>query len=237
MKAIAVDTSGALLIGSVFEDDKIIAGIQIKGFKHSQNLVSTVQELLSRVKTDIIDIDIICIGIGPGSFTGLRVGISTVKGLSLVKNFNIIPLCSLSPVAYNALYFQGNIWVAVDAKKQSVYVRKFYSGGKGKIKTMTLPKLLRADHFLKILNKSELIIGDAISVYGKIFQDIAMICKNENLWYPSITGLSIYAMEMVKRGRFISSDKILPRYLFAKNVQVRPQSIRAPEYQCTSALS
>jgi tRNA threonylcarbamoyladenosine biosynthesis protein TsaB len=226
MKIIALDTSGSILIGGILEDKRFIAGIQLKGIRHSQNLVPVLQELLSRFRMDITDIDTICVGIGPGSFTGLRIGIGTVKGLVYAQNFNLIPLCSLTIIAYNALYFKGRVWVVVDAKKQSVYIRGFSSDGKGSIRPQGVVKLLKPPDVIRLIKKPDLIIGDAISVYGKVFQKKAILCNKEIMWYPAISGLCLYSIDMLKRNKFISSDKLVPKYIFASDVQVSTNTVR-----------
>ena len=121
MKTLAIDTSSNICSVSILEDKNIIIENHNNDQKtHSQKLMPLIDETLKQVNLELNDIDILACCQGPGSFTGIRIGISTVKAFADVKNIPIIGVTSLESLAYN-VKTDGLIASIIDAKNDNVY--------------------------------------------------------------------------------------------------------------------
>ena len=121
MKILAIDTSSNICSVSILEDKNIIIEKHNDDEKtHSQKLMPLIHEMFKEVNLTLDDIDLLACSQGPGSFTGIRIGISTVKAFADVKNIPIIGVTSLESLAYN-ISNNGLIATLIDAKHDNVY--------------------------------------------------------------------------------------------------------------------
>ncbi|OVE70081.1 tRNA (adenosine(37)-N6)-threonylcarbamoyltransferase complex dimerization subunit type 1 TsaB [Clostridium diolis] len=128
MIILAVDSSSKVATAALMKDDKLLGEITLNDKKeHSIILMSIIQELLNNNNLSIDDIDGYVISKGPGSFTGLRIGMATIKGLSLGSNKPYISVSSLDALAFSVSNFDGIICPIMDALRNSVYT-SLYKG-------------------------------------------------------------------------------------------------------------
>ena len=121
MKILAIDTSSNICSVSILEDNKLLIEKHNDDQKtHSQKLMPLIDETLREVNLQLSDINLLACCQGPGSFTGIRIGISTVKAFADVKNIPIIGVTSLESLAYN-IKTEGLIASIIDAKHDNVY--------------------------------------------------------------------------------------------------------------------
>lgn len=121
MKILAIDTSSKICSVSILEDNNVIIEKHNDDEKtHSQKLMPLIDELLKESNLTLDNIDLLACSQGPGSFTGIRIGISTVKAFADVKNIPIIGITSLESLAYN-ISNSGLIATLIDAKHDNVY--------------------------------------------------------------------------------------------------------------------
>ncbi len=127
MKILAIDTSSKICSVAILEDTDIIIEKNIdNGTTHSQKLMPMVQEILKECSLTLTDFDLFACSVGPGSFTGVRIGVSTVKAFCDVTNVPVTPVSSLEGLAYNTLssnFFDDTniICSLIDAKNDNVY--------------------------------------------------------------------------------------------------------------------
>ena len=131
MKILAIDSSGLTAAAAVIEDDIILAEYSIQtGHTHSQTLLPLMEEIKSRIGLDLDSIDAYAVAAGPGSFTGLRIGIATVKGLGVAIDKPVVAVPTLEALAYN-LYGAGSLVCPImDARRSQVYtgIYEFVTG-------------------------------------------------------------------------------------------------------------
>ena len=121
MKILSIETSGSVCAVSLTEDNKLIKElISDDGNTHSVKLMPLIDELLSQLNLKISDIDLFACDIGPGSFTGIRIGVSTIKAFMDVTNKKAVGITSLEILAYNA-DSEDIICSLIDAKNENVY--------------------------------------------------------------------------------------------------------------------
>ena len=121
MKILAIDTSSEICGVCILEDNNLIDDNSISnGMTHSENLMPLISEILERNNLKISDIELIACTVGPGSFTGIRIGISTIKALAEVNNIKIAELTSLEVLAGNIINADVKVSI-IDARNDQVY--------------------------------------------------------------------------------------------------------------------
>ena len=153
MKILAIDTSREICSIAVMEDGKILKLVASKSEKeHSQTLMPKIKQTLESIKLKIDDINLLSCSRGPGSFTGIRVGMATIKAFADAKNIPIAGVDSLKAQAYGVLVKKGRkeckILSMIDAKNENVYfaVYKVHNGNLSLFKMDKLEPLLSAKH-------------------------------------------------------------------------------------------
>ena len=122
MKVLAVETSSNNCSVALLDENKVIADFNCNtGTTHSQNLMPMVDQVLKFAEADLNDIDVLAGSTGPGSFTGLRIGIATIKGMAISLKSKVIGVPSLLGLAYNVPHFCGIICSVIDARNDNVY--------------------------------------------------------------------------------------------------------------------
>lgn len=121
MKILAIDTSSSVCSVAILEDDKLIDKNEIDdGKTHSENLMPLLDEVLKRNSIDIKDINMIACTVGPGSFTGIRIGVATIKPIAEVLNIKVASVMSLEALARN-VESEETIVSLIDARNDQVY--------------------------------------------------------------------------------------------------------------------
>ena len=122
MKILALDSSGLVASVALLENDNLVAEFTVNNKKtHSQTLLPMLDEVVKAAGIELDTVDAIAIAAGPGSFTGLRIGAATVKGLSLALDKPIIPVPTLEGLAYNFWGSDRLICPIMDARRNQVY--------------------------------------------------------------------------------------------------------------------
>lgn len=167
MKILAIDTSSKICSVSILEDaDVIIEKHNDDEKTHSQKLMPLIDETLKESKLTLDKIDLLACCLGPGSFTGIRIGISTVKAFADVKHIPIIGVTSLESLAYN-VQNDGLIASIIDAKHDNVYGALFELSN-GSYKTIIEPISDEIETFISLLkkyNKKITFVGDGSAIH------------------------------------------------------------------------
>lgn len=187
---LAVDTATKIMAVALLKDKKVY-GLNInEGFTHSEKLISTIDKLMDEAEIKISDIELLVCTRGPGSFTGLRIGMATLKGISTALNIPLISIPTLDLYASGRSDFDGVVLPVIDARKKSFYTAIFRNGVKDtKDLDLTTEKIL---NLVKKENNILLTGIDSEMLYNKYTNDNRFILDNrirEN-----------YATELIKLG-------------------------------------
>lgn len=177
MKILAVDTSAVSASVAVTEDEKIISLCQTNaGLTHSRTLLPMIDAALQNSETDLDSIDFFSVSAGPGSFTGIRIGIAAVKGLCDAKGKRCLPVSTLEGLAYNLLGQNVLACCVMDARCKQVYTALFDIEGE-KITRLCDDKAVSIDDLGKELsqfNKKIVFVGDGAEIcHDSLGYDIA----------------------------------------------------------------
>lgn len=165
MKVLSLDTSTESATCAILDDDKLLGEITFNYKKqHSVVLMSMVDTLISNLKLSIDSLDGFVVSKGPGSFTGLRIGVSAIKGLSQGTKKPFVGVSSLDALAYNLAYTGGIICPILDALRDNVYTALYKFEGDS-LNIISDHMIISIDKLIEILNEYEemvCFVGDAI---------------------------------------------------------------------------
>ena len=168
MKVFGIDSSSNMATAALIDDDKLIAEYSLNFNKtHSEKLMPMVDEMLKSCGESIDGVDLFAVSVGPGSFTGLRIGIATVKGLALASGKKIVPVCTLAALAYNLPYCEHLIVPIMDARRQQVYTGTYIWDEEG-FREIEEPRAVSIDECLADCGNflDVVFAGDGVAVYG-----------------------------------------------------------------------
>jgi len=127
MKVLAIDSSGITASAAVADGNNVIAEFTVNNRQtHSQTLLPMVDKVVKMSEVPLADIYAIAVAAGPGSFTGLRIGSATAKGLGLALGKPVVPVPSLDGLAYRAACYSGIICPLMDARRNQVYAAAYH---------------------------------------------------------------------------------------------------------------
>ena len=207
MLILGISTSSNIASVALSKDAECIKELNINNNKtHSETLLPLINELLSETNIKLQDINLIACDNGPGSFTGIRIGISTVKAIAESLNIPVIAVSSLEGLAYN-ISSSECICSLIDARNNQVYCGLFDSNH-------TLIENYLADDIntiLPIINKNQNIsfVGDG-AVAHKDLLNISDF-KSDNLLRAK--NINLCAFDKFSKGEILNADSILPMYL------------------------
>lgn len=173
MKLIGIDTSGIVASAAILTEDTLSEYVIEHNHTHSTTLMPMLESLVGITEIELKEIDAIAIAAGPGSFTGLRIGSATAKGLAYSLNKPIIPVPTLDALAFNIQFFDGIICPIMDARRSEVY-NGLYTFKNGEFIKLTEQRAISVDNLIKELKEnypeeSIVFLGDGVPVYkGKI---------------------------------------------------------------------
>ena len=205
MKILAIETSGPVAGAAVLEDDMLIAEYALNyKMTHSQTIMPITDEILRRTETDPATLDYIACSSGPGSFTGLRIGAATAKGLALALSIPVVPVPTLDSLAYNIFNHPGIICPVMDARRSELYTG-FYTWRAGKLQRIGEPAALPKDEVMKkaaSFGETVVFLGDGVKVIReKISEKPEFISAPGSLNMQRASSVAALAMEIVLSGR------------------------------------
>ena len=223
MKILALDSSGLVASVALAEDDNLIAEYTIQYKKtHSQTLLPMLEEISDMVELNLSTVDAIAVAAGPGSFTGLRIGSATAKGLAFAIEKPIVPVPTLDGLAYQMYGTDAIVCPIMDARRNQVYTGIYeFAGGKDKydMNVMKEQSACAFDEIAEELNRigrKVVFVGDGIPVFRermtevmKVPYTLAPAHRNRQ------SAACIAAMGSIYygQGRFVSGAEHVPEYL------------------------
>ena len=230
MNFLSIDSSTKYSVVSILNENGLIYG-QRRLFEkmRSDGLLNLIKSSLLKTKIKIGSLDGLGVGLGPGSFTGLRIGLATIKGLSFALKKPCYCFSSLDAIAYNeAGLKKTNLCVCVDARRLNIYSRFYKVTPEGRdlksgLKRISGEFLLTLDSLLKKTGCRTAFSGDAIKNYGGEFKKKVHEAQfaAEKFWYPTPESITRLTLEQVRLHKPLSCFKLSARYLYAQDCQVQ----------------
>lgn len=212
MKILAADTSSFPASVAVYEDGLILGEYIVRNKKkHSQNLMPMTERMLSELELDITDIDVFAVTVGPGSFTGLRIGISTIRAFAQATKKKVVGISTLEALAYNFAGSDAVVVPMLDARRDEVFTAAYdFSGDTHK--ELIAPCVMTVDEIKARFNgQSVIFTGD-----GMLAHRAELACGTfapAHLSEVRAGAVAALAAEKVAAGCAAHHDDIRPVYL------------------------
>ena len=170
MKLLAIDSSGLVASAAIATEDCLLAEYTINYKKtHSQTLLPMVDAIVSMLELDLKEMDAIAITAGPGSFTGLRIGAATAKGLGMVLNKPIVAVPTVEALAWNLYGVQAVICPLMDARRNQVYTGLFECTDRVRpLLEQTAVSVEEIIQKVNALGREVIYLGDGVEAYKDV---------------------------------------------------------------------
>lgn len=228
MKILAVDTSSKLCSVAILEDTNLIKKLELdNGLTHSETLMPLIQQLLNECSLSLNNIDLLVSDVGPGSFTGIRIGVSSCKAFSDSLNIPCVGISSLEVLAYN-IQNDGIICSTIDCKNNNCYFA-LYELNSGNYNVLIEPCAKSVNDVLDLLNsqyynKCISFVGDGIpsEKLHSIYDNNADSEVNKNIIssYLNVENLGTAGYKKFINNKKIG-EEILPLYLKKPQAQIQ----------------
>lgn len=222
MKILAVDTTAAAASVALCEDTFLV-GEYFVNLKqtHSQTLMPMIGSLLKSCGTIPADIGLFAVSCGPGSFTGVRIGVAAVKGLSLPFETPCVAASSLEALAFNLAGATGVVCAVMDARRSQFYNAMFENDG-STVKRLTPDRAIDINDLENELNRAILdkkkvfLVGDGAKIcYNMLKESVAagVILAPQNLMFTRASSVASAAFKQFAAGDVVTPSSLLPSYL------------------------
>ena len=224
MKILSIETAGSICAVALSEDNNLIEEELIEdGNTHSVKLMPLVDKLLSKTNTKVSDIDLFACDIGPGSFTGIRIGVSTIKAFMDVTNKKAVGITSLETLAYN-VDTEDIVCSMIDAKNDNVYYGFFkkVNGIYEKIDDLGFDTIENVIEIATQKNKKIIFIGNGSTIYKDVIESKmkeAVVNLNEEINKLNARNIGIAAF--LKQDKVVDSNNLKPVYLRKSSAEIQ----------------
>lgn len=219
MKILAIDSSGLVATVAVLEDDELIAEYTINYKKtHSETLLPMLDEIKSMIELDLNTIDAIAVAKGPGSFTGLRIGSATVKGLAYAMNVPVVPVPTVDALSMNLWGTDKLVCPIMDARRNQVYTGIYEFAGETHQVVMPQDALDVSElcDKLNAIGREVILLGDGVPVYKEQIDELLKVNHSyapANMNRQRASSLGVLAYKYFAEGKVESADEHKPDYL------------------------
>jgi tRNA threonylcarbamoyladenosine biosynthesis protein TsaB len=228
MKILAIETSTMLGGIAIADDSGLIAEVRLNvKSTHSERLMTETDHLLKQSGLMISDIDVFAVATGPGSFTGLRIGLSTVKGFSYATGKPVISVPTLEAFAWNFPYCRYPVCAMLDARKKEVYTALFQWDGEGFARVIeeVSIKVKRILEDIRLLAVGKIIFtGEGSLLYKdeivSIMGEDAIFAPIDKM-IPVPSNVAAIAMKKALRGEFSEPVSLVPFYLRRSEAEIK----------------
>ena len=218
MMILALESSATACSAALCRDGELVAqSYQNSGLTHSRTLLPMVRDMLANSQLTLDQVDVIAVAAGPGSFTGLRIGVATAKGLAWPGDKDCAPCSTLESMAWPLAHMAGSLIVcAMDARRKQVYNALFLATGTG-LERLTPARAISLEELgaeLKNYENSKIVVGDGAKLcYNTLTEEgIPMTLAPKHLRMQSAWGVARAAEELAARGELVKGGALVPQY-------------------------
>jgi len=202
---------------AVCEDEMLVAqSFQRTGLTHSATLMAMTEDLLKNAGLTAADLDVIAVAAGPGSFTGLRIGVSAAKGLAWALEKPCAACSTLESMAWQVAHMDGEICPVMDARRQQVYNARF-TAENGRPLRLTEDRAISIAELIteaKKSGKQQILVGDGAHLCYNAFQqeNIPVVLAPSHLRFQTAWGVARQGYELASAGNLITAAELVPDY-------------------------
>lgn len=216
MKILSLDTSATVASVAIAEDRTPLAEYTLNAKNtHSETLLPMIEAALKALSLKPCDIDLFALSAGPGSFTGVRIGAATVKGLAFASNKPCIEVSTLEALAQNLVIKEGLICPVMNARRSQVYTALFRSDGKTLTRLMpdSALSIEELDDLLLQYGEAIALVGDGYDICKQGFRKTELCYVPEAMRLQSALSVSAIALKKYESGEVSTDSALSVNYL------------------------
>lgn len=215
MKLLAVESSAVACSVALCEDESLLAqSFQNRGLTHSRTLMPMLEDLLKNCGQTLDQIDVVAVAAGPGSFTGLRIGVAAAKGLAWPRDIPCAGVSTLEAMVWPLAHLEGEICAVMDARRSQVYNARFQA--KGGVLTRLCPdRAIGLDKLgEELAGKTQILVGDGAFLCYTTLKELGLDLRlaPPHLQFQSAWGVARAALEQVRAGALTDASGLVPAY-------------------------
>ena len=217
MKIIALESSAVTASVAVTEDETLLAqSFQNSGLTHSATLMPMAADLLKNAGLTLDEMDVVAVAAGPGSFTGVRIGVAAAKGLAWPGDKPCAPCSTLESMAWQCAHLDGEICAVMDARRNQVYAARF-AAKDGELARLSEDRAVGLDELAAEIKKSgkmQILVGDGAHLCYNELNAQGLPCRlmPPHLLYQTAWGVARCALRMAREGALVSAAAMAPSY-------------------------
>ena len=217
MKIIALESSAVTASVAVAEDERLLAqSFQNSGLTHSATLMPMAADLLKNTGLTLDQMDVVAVAAGPGSFTGVRIGVAAAKGLAWPGDKPCAPCSTLESMAWQCAHMGGEICAAMDARRNQVYCARFWAEDGG-LTRLTEDRAMGLDQLTEEVRASgrpQTLVGDGALLVRAALEErgLPYVLTPPHLRYQTAWGVARAALELARAGGLVSAAAMAPSY-------------------------
>lgn len=218
MKILAADTSAKAASVCIADEDAILGESFLNiALTHSQTLMPMLEQLLKSTGTAVSELGAVAVNVGPGSFTGVRIGVAAVKGLAFADDLPCVPVSTLESMAYNMTGGDCIVCAAMDARCSQVYNALFRVSG-DKVERLCDDRALSLGDLKQELSRYTepvVLVGDGAKLCYDFFGDetahVRLAPANKRI--QTASSVAMAAWQAIREGRTVTAEALMPSYL------------------------
>jgi tRNA threonylcarbamoyladenosine biosynthesis protein TsaB len=225
MKVLGIDTSTPCGSVGLIDDELIISEYLLNiPVTHSERLLGAIGLMLKEARFAIGDLDGWALSLGPGSFTGLRIGVSAVKGLALASRKPVAGVSTLDVLAYQISSTPYLIYPIIDARKGEVYTASYRYGEGNDLKRQSVYQAIKPEELIRKIQERTIFVGDGVRTYGDYLRNslssLAVFPPNQ-LNVPHGSGVAKLGLELLRKGEQLDLATFTPLYVRPSEAEIK----------------
>jgi len=226
---LAIDTSTRRVGVAVGSESGILGSVELGGGgtggspRHAEQVAPAIEYLCVETQVALRQMSAVAVGIGPGMFTGLRVGVTTAKVLAQALRIPVIPVPSLDLIAYPLRYTSALVVPVVDARRHEVYYAMYrpVPGGLQRISGYEIGTAAGVAEELQSRREEAIVAGDGSARFRDTFSDLDRVeLAGASCVAPSLAALVELATGCYEREQFVSASEVVPMYLRKSDAEI-----------------
>ena len=190
---------------------------------HSRRLLNAVESLFEQAECDWSGVCGIAVSLGPGSFTGIRIALSTAKGLAMAAGKPLLGVSTLDGIAGQFAYLDKPLCVVLDARKKEVYAAFYQCLADGTVRQTSDYMVLPPEQLAARITVPTVMAGDGADLYADFFRDLLgdkALLVNTTCHFPRAASIGKSAWPSFKRGEFLEPASVVPLYVRASDAEL-----------------